>query len=253
MAPVLLKRWSPLFDLEREQIGAGPICICFPGLPLQYWCEEVFIRIGNALGTYLGHDRTFVESRSRTLARILVHLDTHERLEEKITLQWGRHIRIQMLDYEGILFRCRRCHKVGHLIKECPLIRKVDDSPLITLAPSRADSPIISWPISTGPSPVASSPVVEPGLSHSSPLMTRARSAAGAVLATGTPLNPALSFSDHIINASSSTFQPSQAPCYVPSPPINATTGPTLPSPASSSPPLNIFRDLSSSHIFPSV
>jgi len=25
MAPVLLKRWSPLFDPEREQIGAGPL------------------------------------------------------------------------------------------------------------------------------------------------------------------------------------------------------------------------------------
>lgn len=25
MAPVLLKRWSPLFDPEREKIGVGPI------------------------------------------------------------------------------------------------------------------------------------------------------------------------------------------------------------------------------------
>lgn len=26
-----------------------------------------------------------------------------------------------MLDYEGVPFRCRRCHKVGHLFKDCPL------------------------------------------------------------------------------------------------------------------------------------
>lgn len=25
MAPVMLKRWSPLFNPEREQIGAGPL------------------------------------------------------------------------------------------------------------------------------------------------------------------------------------------------------------------------------------
>jgi len=33
MAPVLLKRWSPLFDPEREQIGARPLWVRLPGLP----------------------------------------------------------------------------------------------------------------------------------------------------------------------------------------------------------------------------
>lgn len=107
MAPILLKRWSPLFDPEHEQIGAGPIWVRLPGLPLQFWAEEVFIRIGNALGTYLDHDRTYIESWNRTLARILVHLDTRDGLEEHITLQWGRCIRVQILDYEGVPFRCR--------------------------------------------------------------------------------------------------------------------------------------------------
>ena len=50
MASVLLKRWSPLFDPEREQIGASPLWVRLSGLPLQYWSEEVFMRIGNALG-----------------------------------------------------------------------------------------------------------------------------------------------------------------------------------------------------------
>lgn len=36
MESVLLKRWSPLFDPEREQIGAGPLWVRLPGLPLQY-------------------------------------------------------------------------------------------------------------------------------------------------------------------------------------------------------------------------
>ena len=104
MAPVLLKSWSPLFDPEREQIGTGPLWVRLLGLPLQHWSEDVLIRIGNALGTYLDHDRTFVESKNRTLARVLVHLDTREGLEEKITLQWGKYRRIQILDYEGVRF-----------------------------------------------------------------------------------------------------------------------------------------------------
>lgn len=69
----------PVFDPEREQIGAGPLWVRLPGLPLQYWCEEAFIRIGNALGTYLDHDRTLVESRDRTVARILVHFFGYSR------------------------------------------------------------------------------------------------------------------------------------------------------------------------------
>lgn len=117
MTPVLLKRWSPLFDPEWEQIGAGPIWVRLPGLPLQFWSEAVFIKIGNALGTYLEYDKTYVQTKKRALARILVHLDTREGLEEKITLKWRHYTRIQILDYEGVSFRCRRCHKVGHVFK----------------------------------------------------------------------------------------------------------------------------------------
>lgn len=35
-APVPLKRWTPLFDPETEQIGIGPVWIRLLGLPLQY-------------------------------------------------------------------------------------------------------------------------------------------------------------------------------------------------------------------------
>lgn len=56
-----------------------------------------------------------------TMARILVHLDTRPGLEEKITLHHCHVSRKQALDYEGVPFRCRRCHKIGHLYKDCPL------------------------------------------------------------------------------------------------------------------------------------
>lgn len=199
MAPVLLKRWSPLFDLEHEQIGARPIWVRLPGLPLQFWEEEVFIRIGNALGTYLDHDRTFIESRSRTLACILVYLDTRDELEEQITLQWGRCIRVQILDYEGVPFRCRRCHKVGHLYKDFSLIKKTEESPWITPAPSRTASPSSARLALAGLSPAASSPAVDPGIRQPSPPKTRACSAAEAGTVSGTSSFPCLSSFDNMI------------------------------------------------------
>ena len=56
-----------------------------------------------------------------TMARILVHLDTRERLEEKITLHRRHFSCRQLLDYEGVPFPYRRCHKVDHLFKDFPL------------------------------------------------------------------------------------------------------------------------------------
>lgn len=55
------------------------------------------------------------------MARILVHLDTRAGLEEKITLHKRHFSRKKLLDYEGVPFRCKRCHKVGHLYKDCPM------------------------------------------------------------------------------------------------------------------------------------
>ena len=241
MALVLLKRWSPLFDPEREQLGARPIWVRLPGLPLPFWAEEVFIRIGNSLGTYLDYDRTYIESGNRTLARILVHLDTCEGLEEQITLQWGRCIRVQLLDYEGVPFRCRRCHKVGHLAKNCPLNKKAEDTPRGTPAPTRTASPITSHTPSAGPPPPTSSPVVDLGHRQPSPPLTRARSAAEAGTVSGS-LNPPLLSSFDVMHVNGSSPQPSMIHCALTSSPHICNTEPIIStsSPAASSylPPL---------------
>jgi len=55
-APVLLKHWTPLFDPETEQIAIGLVWIRLPGLPLQYWSEDIFRHIGNAIGSYVEYD-----------------------------------------------------------------------------------------------------------------------------------------------------------------------------------------------------
>jgi len=51
MAPMLLKWWSALFNKEQEQLGASPIWVCLPWLPLYFWSEDIFIHIDNELGT----------------------------------------------------------------------------------------------------------------------------------------------------------------------------------------------------------
>lgn len=86
---MLLKRWSPLFDLEKEKFGAGPICVRQPGLPLQIWSEEIFRCIGDDISVYLDHDSSYIDTRCLAITRILVHLDTREGLVESYRLQLG--------------------------------------------------------------------------------------------------------------------------------------------------------------------
>jgi hypothetical protein len=51
-------------------------------------------------------------------------MDVSGALPEAISLEFRDEEWIQNIDYEQIPFRCRRCHEHGHLIRECPLIKK---------------------------------------------------------------------------------------------------------------------------------
>jgi hypothetical protein len=51
--------------------------------------------------------------------RILVSLNIREGLWEFLNLTDLGQTRVQILDYEGVPFRCRRCHEYGHIVMDC--------------------------------------------------------------------------------------------------------------------------------------
>lgn len=110
-----------MFDPKCERVDAGPIWVRLLGLPFHFWMEDIFRQIGDAIGTYLTFDASFQTTGCMDFVRILVHLDLSNGLLEHINIQWRNTTRLQLLDYDGVPFRCRRCQKVGHLSKECPL------------------------------------------------------------------------------------------------------------------------------------
>jgi len=83
-----------MFDPEWEKLGVAPHWVRLPGLPLHLWFDDIFKHIGNELGTYLDHEKSYITSRNMSLARILVHLDTREGMEEQITIYLKHFTRI---------------------------------------------------------------------------------------------------------------------------------------------------------------
>lgn len=122
--PVLMKYWSPLFDAIKERTDVFPVWVRAPGLPPFLWTEAVFKTIGNTLGSYLEADMSFVETKNRVVARILVSLNQSRGLAQKVNLQYKDYVFEQILDYEHLPFRCHICHEYGHLTKDCPLHRR---------------------------------------------------------------------------------------------------------------------------------
>ena len=67
---------------------------------------------------------SFLETRNKAMARILVNLNPSRGLAKKINLQYKDFVFEKILDYEYLPFRCHRCHEYGHLAKEFPLGRR---------------------------------------------------------------------------------------------------------------------------------
>jgi len=124
-SPMLLKPWTPMFDASRERVDIIPIWVRLPGLPHHYWEEKFFKRIGNKIGEYLEADNSYLDTRQRKMARILVNINVREGLGEEVDMVLGPFQHTQKLDYENIPFRCRRCHEYGHLVEDCKMPLRV--------------------------------------------------------------------------------------------------------------------------------
>ena len=87
---------------------------------MNLWNETRFAAIGNFLGEYVCSDQTFQESSYYTVAKIMVKIDLKLGLSSEISVKTKDGDFTKLLDYEGVPFRCHRCHAYGHLVDSCP-------------------------------------------------------------------------------------------------------------------------------------
>ncbi|KAH9295944.1 hypothetical protein KI387_039532, partial [Taxus chinensis] len=88
-------------------------------IPAEYWNQNVFMAIGNALGSYMMTADVSLQLKQMIYARIYVLMDLNKPSTMKISLVIDDEKWNQVLDYENILFRCRLCHEYRHLVRDC--------------------------------------------------------------------------------------------------------------------------------------
>ena len=105
-------------------------------LPDEYWDEDILKDMGNGLGEYIMAAEETKMRRYTSYARICVFMQLNEALPESVSLSHYDEEWVQPLDYEHVPFRCRKCHALGHLFRDCPLNAK-DNTPGPSEAPTQ--------------------------------------------------------------------------------------------------------------------
>lgn len=123
-AGLFLREWVARFNPDKEDLSYAPVWIRLYSLPWEYWGEDSLKSIGSALGDFVKVAEETKADRHTTYAsyaRICVYMDLKQPLPDKMRLFHEDHDWIQVIDYEHVPFRCRKCHVIGHLFRDCPL------------------------------------------------------------------------------------------------------------------------------------
>lgn len=113
-------RWYIGYDPLKNTPSNNLIWVKLPNLPREMWSKEILEEIGNSIGRFVYVDPWCLGEKDKRIAWILIEKAYREGYPDHIEITW-RDLKInQRLDFWGIPFRCAACHKIGHLIKNCP-------------------------------------------------------------------------------------------------------------------------------------
>lgn len=125
-----MQPWMVNFVLERETFTSVPVWVRLFSLPLYYWQNESLVAIGNKLGHFIKASEATRRDKYTSYVRICVDMDLSRALPDKVILEVFDEEWVKMVDYEHIPFKCRKCHKHGHLIRDCLISKEEDKSKL---------------------------------------------------------------------------------------------------------------------------
>lgn len=123
--PIILKEWTPDFNLSKDLERTMPIWVKLPQLPLCLWGLKSLNKIGSAIGNPLMTDECTAQKLRVSYARILVEVDITQKLVEEITIsdRTGGKIK-QIVEYEWKPEFCEKCQKAGHQCGKKKVVKK---------------------------------------------------------------------------------------------------------------------------------
>nr|DAD32628.1 TPA_asm: hypothetical protein HUJ06_011479 [Nelumbo nucifera] len=114
---LVLKKWWPDFDPERESMSFAQVWVRLPQLPLKYWEPEVVLQVANTIGQPIKFDRTTEDGRD--LIRFCVEVNLNLPLPLGAKIHDGEEgFWWQRFKYE-IPYLCYFCGCMSHEIKSC--------------------------------------------------------------------------------------------------------------------------------------
>lgn len=116
--------WFPGFDATTMVVLKMLVWVRLHNLPLHFWLPRALEAMGNALGKFLKINKERVSRGIHTFARICVEIDLSQGLPDSIILIHNNTQWKQLLDYENTTFTCRGCQQIGHLLSNCPQVKK---------------------------------------------------------------------------------------------------------------------------------
>lgn len=122
-----IRPWKPNFVPKNETFKQVSVWIHLFSLPIEYWGQTALKQIGDKLGIFIKASEATLLRRYTSYAKICVEMDVSGALHEGLWLDYRDEDYFQAIDYEKIRFRCRKCHEHGHLIRECPLNKTVEE------------------------------------------------------------------------------------------------------------------------------
>ena len=117
--PIVLRRWSPIFDASQAKTGKEPIWVKLSRMAFELCTLTFFRLLRYHMGENIDVDYSYKHPKEMAMARILVLLDLREGPSPDVCLDTKYGKMTQILDYEGVPFHCHRCHSMEHLVAQC--------------------------------------------------------------------------------------------------------------------------------------
>ncbi|MQL99418.1 hypothetical protein Taro_032141, partial [Colocasia esculenta] len=85
--PLVIRRWTPELQMEKESLSSMPIWVKFPGLPLRWWTARGLSKIASLLGGPLHMDSLTATRKRLHFARVCVLVDVHAEFPSEVVIQ----------------------------------------------------------------------------------------------------------------------------------------------------------------------